>query len=120
MNESMVIQRLMLIASFLVSLPYCAYAMWTKRGRIAFVFGQTLLPHWPDFQRAKPSTLSDPRSAKEKRMLETAGLGRSTADWHASAKTRSSAIGDWLAPLIVWFLVIGMGMAIVGFLLGER
>lgn len=120
MNEYTVIQRLLLIASFLVSLPYYAYAMWAKTGRTAFVFGQTLLPQLPDFQHSKPSALSDLHSAKEKQMLGTGGMGKPSSGWHASAKTRSATIGDWLAPLIVWFLVITMGMAIVGFLLGER
>ena len=120
MNEYTVIQRLMLMASFLVSLPYCAYVVWPKRGHTAFVFGQTLLPQWPDFQHSKPSALSDLHSAKEKQMLGTGGVGKPIAGWQPSTKTRSAAIGDWLAPLIVWFLVIAMGMAIVGFLLGER
>lgn len=120
MNESTVIQRLMLIASFLVSLPYLAYVMWAKSRGTALALGQRLLPQWPYFQYSKPLALSDLRSAKGKQMLNTEGLGRPTAGWHASAKTRSSAIGDWLAPLIVWFLVIAMAMAIVGFLLGER
>lgn len=38
----------------------------------------------------------------------------------AALKRKSSLAGDWLAPLIVWFLVILMGLAIAGFLLGER
>jgi hypothetical protein len=120
MNESMVIQRLMLIASFLISLPYCAYVMWPKSRRAAVALGQTLLPQWPDFQSSKPLALADLRSAKEKQMLGTGGLGRPTAGWHGSVKTHASTIGDWLAPLIVWVLVIAMGMAVVGFLLGQR
>ena len=120
MNEYTVIQRLLLIASFLVSLPYCAYVMWAKRGRTAFVLGQTPLPQWPDSQHSEPSALSDLHPAKEKQMLGSAGLGKPIAGWQPSTRTRSAAIGDWLAPLIVWFLVIAMGMAIVGFLLGER
>ena len=29
-------------------------------------------------------------------------------------------MADWLAPIIVWFLVITMGLAIAVFLLGEK
>jgi hypothetical protein len=38
----------------------------------------------------------------------------------SALKRKSSVAGDWLAPVIVWFLVILMGLAIAGFLLGER
>jgi hypothetical protein len=35
-------------------------------------------------------------------------------------KGRLAVVADWLVPVIVWFLVIMMGLAIVGFLLGDR
>jgi len=35
-------------------------------------------------------------------------------------KTRWSVAGDWLAPLIVWGLVIALGLATASLLLGER
>lgn len=35
-------------------------------------------------------------------------------------KSRSSMAADWLAPVIVWFLVISMGLAVASLLLGER
>lgn len=35
-------------------------------------------------------------------------------------RSRLSVAGDWLVPVIVWFLVIMMTMAIIGFLLGDR
>jgi len=38
----------------------------------------------------------------------------------ASSRNKLSIVGDWLAPTIVWFLVITMGVAIVGFLLSNR
>lgn len=37
-----------------------------------------------------------------------------------SPKKGKGVVADWLIPAIVWFLVIMMGAAIVGFLLGER
>ena len=30
-----------------------------------------------------------------------------------------SFAGDWLAPIIVWLVVMALGLAIAGFLLGE-
>jgi hypothetical protein len=39
---------------------------------------------------------------------------------HLSTKSRFPITGDWLAPIIVWFLVIGMGLAVASLLLGER
>ncbi len=39
---------------------------------------------------------------------------------NGAPKNRLSVAGDWLAPILVWFLVISMGVAIVGFLLSER
>ena len=38
----------------------------------------------------------------------------------ASSTNKLSLVGDWLAPTLVWLLVITMGLAIVGFLLGNR
>lgn len=38
----------------------------------------------------------------------------------ASSKNKLALVGDWLAPTIVWFLVIMMILAIVGFVLGNR
>jgi len=39
---------------------------------------------------------------------------------NAPTKDKLSMAGDWLAPVTVWLLVIMMGLAIAGFVLGER
>jgi len=31
-----------------------------------------------------------------------------------------SLIGEWVAPIVVWVVVIALGLAIAGFLLGEK
>jgi len=31
-----------------------------------------------------------------------------------------SVIGGWVATIIVWLVVIGLGMAVAGFILGEE
>lgn len=36
------------------------------------------------------------------------------------ATNKLSVIGEWAATIIVWIVVIGLGLAIAGFLLGER
>jgi len=36
------------------------------------------------------------------------------------ATDKSSFVAEWLAPLIVWLLVAGTGLAVVSFLLGEN
>ena len=38
----------------------------------------------------------------------------------ASVHKRLSIVGDWLAPIAVWFLVIAMTLAIASVLLGHR
>ena len=47
-------------------------------------------------------------------------IGQPALNRKRPSKDRLSIAGDWLAPMIVWFLIIGMGVAIVGFVLGER
>ncbi len=51
---------------------------------------------------------------------DAGSMHRSHNGSHLSMKSRFSMAGDWLAPVIVWFLVIGMGLAIASLLLGER
>jgi hypothetical protein len=52
---------------------------------------------------------------------------RSQSDWQTAeaaekthAKDKLSVIGDWLAPSIVWVVVIALGLAVAGFLLSEE
>jgi hypothetical protein len=46
---------------------------------------------------------------------------RGSADGRQSpTKGRVSRLGDWVAPVIVLFLLITMSLAILGLLLGER
>lgn len=36
------------------------------------------------------------------------------------AANKLSVIGEWVAPIIVWLVVIGLGLAVAGFMLGEE
>jgi len=36
------------------------------------------------------------------------------------ATDKLSAIGEWVAAIIVWVFVIGLALAIAGFMLGEK
>ena len=49
------------------------------------------------------------------RMSPSASLQRAQA-----ATDKSSFLAEWLAPLVVWLVVAGTGLAIVSFLLGEN
>jgi len=40
------------------------------------------------------------------------------AETHATDKL--SVIGEWVATIIVWVVVSGLGLAIAGFMLGEE
>jgi len=63
------------------------------------------------------SVTSFSQSGKERPVLGTSGM---PGKENEAPKSRLSVAGDWLAPILVWFLVISMGSAIVGFLLSER
>jgi len=119
MNGSVVFQRLLLYVSVLASLTYCASAMWAKRHSFAVRAGLRFPSRRAETLWASVF-LSALQSGKEDPIP---GVGA----WHdrggqgsTSPKHRLSVAGDWLAPIIVWILVITMGMAIVGFLLGQR
>lgn len=119
MKDYTVIQRLVPVTSFLARLSSYVRVVWTKRQRPA-VITQPPLVLGPETWHWKPFFLSAAHPGREDEtprpvaMRTPAGTGK-----HVST-SRFSAAGDWLAPIIVWALVILMGLAIVGFLLGER
>ncbi|MFZ3262696.1 MAG: hypothetical protein WA172_01725 [Terriglobales bacterium] len=116
-----VIQRLLLVTSFLASLSfYYGYVVCAKRHRMAGSPGQHFLPRSPENWDWTSLFLTAAYSGKEDHSL-TGGTSRKPSGTAKDVpKNRLSVAGDWLAPALVWFLVISMGLAIVGFLLGER
>ena len=119
MKDYTVIQRLVPITSFLASLSVYAYVVWAKKHRIAVMVGQWFLPHRPETQHWTKLFLAAIHFGKEDDTLGAAASRKPAGNGKAS-ENRLSVVGDWLAPIIVWVLVISMGLAIVGFLLGER
>lgn len=120
MSEYTVIQRLLFLVSSLASLSFNAYFPWTKSSPIAGMVGQGFLPPRHAVQHWTNLFLSAVHSGNEHPVLRAGAVGQSALNRKSSSKDRLSVAGDWLAPMIVWFLVIGMTVAMVGFLLGER
>jgi hypothetical protein len=120
MNEFTVIQRLVWLASFLAGLSSYVHMAWATRRLIPVMLGQRFLPARPEVLPKTSFFLSALHSGKQNDMLGGGGLQRPDGQGRASTKDRLSILGDWLAPIIVCFLVITMSLAIVGFLLGER
>jgi len=115
MYDDTVIEGLVLIAPFLVVVvsSYYAYLMWARKLLTPATVGPQCPPIKIGTQR---STLlfADPKLSAP--VDQRAGGSARTP----AAAGKSSAVGDWLVPVIVWVIVIMMGLAIVGFLLGER
>jgi len=120
MSEYTVIQRLLFLVSSVASLSSYAYLVRTKSYPIAGMVGRGFLPPRPDFQHWTNLFLSAVHSGNEKPLSSAGAVGQPALHRKSPSKDRLSVAGDWLAPLIVWFLVIGMTVAMVGFLLGER
>ena len=111
-----VIQRLVLLASFA---GLSSYLVWAKRRRIAAMAGPWFPPPGTETRRWTTLFRSTLHSGKDDTLV-TGALREPVGNGKATARNKVSVAGDWLAPVIVWFLVISMGLAIVGFLIGER
>jgi hypothetical protein len=114
-----VIQSL-LVTSFLTCLSAHAYVVWSRRRPIAVGAGQAFQRLGTEPQRWTALFLAAFHSEKEGSTPGAGVLRNPAGTGKAATKNRLSMAGDWLAPIIVWILVILMGLAIVGFLLGER
>lgn len=107
--------------SFLAGLSsYYAYGVWENRRRMAVAFGQRFLLQGPEIQRWGTLFRLALHSGKTDHTLNAGAQRHSAVSGKSSRKDRLSVTGDWLAPVIVWFLIITMGLAVVAFLLGER
>lgn len=120
MKEFTVIQRLVWLASLVAGLSSYAYVLWANRRRIPVMVRQRFLPQGPEILLWTTFFLAAVHSGKESDMPGGGALRSPGGNGRASTKDRLSIAGDWLAPIIVCFLVITMSLAIVGFLLGER
>ena len=94
------------------------YAAIEKR-RIA-VWAQALPSCRNDVRRWPSLFLSAFQADKASDPLGSGSMHTSLNAASPAKKSRSSMAADWLAPIIVWFLVISMGLAIASLLLGER
>jgi len=111
------ISAFVFIHSFFASLCLLyVYGAWADRRRVVFT---GLLTPRPAIEHRTSFFLTAVHSGKDDDMMGTGGL-RKTANGGKPGKDRWSMASDWVAPVIVWFLVITMSLAIVGFLLGER
>lgn len=112
MNDPAVIQRLLFLVSFLASLSQCIV-------RLTRFDITALLPSEFHFTRQTMLLRSTLHPGNE-RKPSGGGAHKGDDSGTSSSKKRWSVAGDWLAPAIVWILVIMMGIAIVSFLLGQR
>jgi hypothetical protein len=111
-----VIQKLSLLTYFFFTLfSYYASMVWT-RCRIGGIPFQGLRP--TGIQSQPPATIFFTAVSSEKD--QPVGSGASRRSPGSPARTKFSVAGDWLAPALIWLLVISMGLAIAGFLLGEK
>jgi hypothetical protein len=90
-----------------------------RRRRIA-IWAQAIPSCRNDVQRWPGLFLSALHADKASGLPDSGSMHTPLNAGHLSGKSRFSMAGDWLAPVIVWFLVIGMGLAIASLLLGER
>jgi len=118
MNDPTVIQRLLFLLSFLASLSCFLSRVRVTRSHIAATIGPWFPP--PESEFHDQATLFRSTLHRECKTQGDGGAHKTGGGGKAASKNRLSVAGDWLAPAIVWFLVIMMGMAVVSFLLGER
>jgi len=71
--------------------------------------GRPVQRHSSDTEALEHTALKDPLYQRKNEVAQK-----------ASSQNKLSLAGDWLAPALVWFLVITMGLAIAGFLIGNR
>ena len=112
MRDDAVIEGLARIALFLVAVSLYAYLVWARKLLTSLIAGPRYVPIVSGIQRSTLFPVQKSSSQVDQRAGGIAG--------NALTKSRFSAAGDWLVPVIVWLLVILMALAIVGFLLGAR
>lgn len=113
MRDNGVIEGLVQIALFFAAVSsYYAYLMWARKLLTEVMAGP---PYAPSTNAIQRSTLFLSAQKSSSPINQRVGVAGSV-----SPKSKFSAAGDWLVPVIVWVLVILMTMAIVGFLLGDR
>ncbi len=112
MRDSGAIEGLVRIALFLAGVSSYAYLVWARKRLTSAMAGPRYVPGTNASQR---STLFLSTQKSSSPINQRVGVAGSTAP-----KSKLSAAGDWLVPVIVWVLVILMTLAIVGFLLGDR
>jgi hypothetical protein len=112
MLDNGVIEGLVQIALFLAAVSSYAYLVWARKRLPSVAAGPRCLPGTYAIQRSTLFLSTQKSSSPVDQRLGVAGS--------VSPKSKFSAAGDWLVPVIVWVLVILMTLAIVGFLLGDR
>ncbi|HTR23782.1 MAG TPA: hypothetical protein VMI10_07340 [Terriglobales bacterium] len=113
MNDAVISQRV--FTAFLVTVVSFVLAAFKSRG-----WARTLVPTHTSARPASAFLCAFPAEKNPDGPLDARAPHVSNGTEKHPAKSRWPAAGDWIAPLVVWFLVIGLGMAIVSLLLGER
>jgi len=113
MRDATIIRCCLQVGIFLFSLLSCACVLFRKTSRPALA-GLGFAPKLPEVRPRAIFFLSSQGSSSPLNHPPVGGSGK------VSPKGGSSALADWLAPVIVWILVLLMAMGIVGFLLGEK
>lgn len=111
MKDYVIIQGRVFFALFLLAIS--SFIVWMKTQGIQIVAGPLLRLRRIETQRSSAILFAKQNSPSS--------IDPQAGDVAQKApKDRLSSAGDWLVPIIVWFLVLTMGVAIVGFLLGEK
>lgn len=110
MEDFLVIQGqpfLGLLAAFLSLIILYAWRSWKKQPCVNVVsrFSPVYLLSKRDILNRRSSSQMEQQVARTQKLQ--------ARDWLSFA-------GDWLAPIIVWFVVITISLAIAGVLLGEE
>jgi len=109
-----VIEGLVQAAFFLATVASFAYLVWAEWFRSLTVGGAQIPPRRTESQQENLLLMS-------KQVLSPLGQGAGgTAGRSPTQNSKLAKAGDWLVPAIVWLLVILMGAAVVGFLLGDK
>jgi len=114
MHDYTVIEGLLRFALFLAAVSFLStYMVCAKKWRIPLATGLQDVSSPSEIQLTSVC-----RSIQQSQSSFERGAGGVAGK--ASNKGKFAAFGDWLVPVIVWFLVITMALAIVGFLLGDK
>ena len=112
MRDNRVIEGLVQTALFLAAVCSYAYLVWARKLLTPAMAGPRYASGINAIQRSALFLSTQKSTSPADQRVGIAGS--------ASVKSKFSAAGDWLVPVIVWVLVILMTLAIVGFLLGDR